>query len=384
MTGISAAGFSRTRLDERIAELNAKMQAIFGPSINLDPDTVDGQTIGVVAEFISALDQLAEDVYASFNPQTSTGAALSRLVQLNGIRRIAGAYTTVELLCVGSQDTTIPAGSLVRDPSTGFQVETLEDVLIGSSGQALAQARALAFGAFTAPTGSMTKIDTPIFGWQSVSNPEDAIPGRAEETDEQLRTRRRLSTSTPAQGILDAVRGALLNIPSVRQAVVYENDTDAIDAHGLAPHSIYTVVEGGADQEIGDTLWLKKGSGVTLLGETTVTILDSMSNPHVMKFDRPADVNVYVIVNLTKKPGWPTDGETRIKNAIVTWALDEQKIGGDVVQSEIYNPVNTIPGISVQSILIGTTADPTQTLDISVAFNALARFDTSRITVNAT
>lgn len=383
MTGITAAGFSRTRLDERVAELNAKMQAIFGPSINLDPDTIDGQTIGAVAEFISSLDQLAEEVYASFNPQTAAGAALSRLVQLNGIRRIPGAYTTVDLLCVGSQDTTIPAGSLARDPNTGFQVETLEDVLIGAAGEILVPARALLKGAYTAATGTITKIDTPIYGWQSVTNPSDAVPGRDEETDEQLRVRRRLSTSTPAQGILDAVRGALLNIPDVRQAVVYENDTDAVDAHGLLPHSMYAVVEGGADTDIGNVLWLKKSTGCTLKGTTTVTIQDSMSNPHVMKFDRPTDVNVYVIVNLTKKPGWPTDGVNRIKTAIVAWALENQKIGGDVIQSGIYNPVNTVPGISVQSIYIGTAAGPTTTTDITVAFNALARFDTSRITVNA-
>ena len=88
MTQLTAQGFTRTRLDERLSQLQDAMRAIFGPNINLDPDTMDGQTLGIFAESTSNLDQLAEDVYHSFNPQSATGVALSRLVQLNGIRRI--------------------------------------------------------------------------------------------------------------------------------------------------------------------------------------------------------------------------------------------------------------------------------------------------------
>ncbi len=381
MTQLTSQGLTRTRLDERMTALQEAMRAIFGPSINLDPDTVDGQSLGVFAESISNLDQLAEDTYHSFNPQSATGVALSRLVQLNGIRRIEGTYSTVDLLCVGQEGTIIPAGSLVKS-STNATFQTTAAATIPASGHVSVPARASVMGAVLAPVGTLTKIDTPIYGWQTVSNPLDAVPGRAEETDEQLRLRRRASTSTPGQSIVDAMYGALSNIPDVLQALVYENDQDTTDANGLPPHSIYCVVEGGTNQNILDTIWLKKTAGTTTHGTTSGTVTDSMGNPHVLKFSRPADTNIWVTVNLHTRPGWPTDGAQRIKDALTAWALANQSIGEEVIHSRLFDPINSIPGHSIDSLYIGTAANPAGTANIAVPFDGLARFDSTRIVVN--
>lgn len=382
MTQLTSQGFTRTRLDERLTALQEAMRAIFGPTLNLDPDTMDGQALGVFAESQSNLDQLAEDVYHSFNPQSATGVALSRLVQLNGIRRIEGTYSTVTLRCVGSQGTVIPAGSLVKSTATNATFETTEDAIISASGEIDIAARSAVKGAVLAPAGTLTKIDTPIFGWQTVTNLLDAAPGRNEETDEQLRLRRRASTSTPGQAIVDAMYGALTNIPEVRQAKVYENDQDVIDANGLPPHSIYCIVEGGADADILDTIWLKKTAGTTTHGTTTGQVTDSMGNPHTLNFSRPTDVNVWVTVNLHTRPGWPTDGAQRIKDALTAWAVANQSIGEEVIHSRLFDPVNSIPGHSIDSLYIGTAANPAGTANIAVPFDGLARFDSTRIVVN--
>lgn len=382
MTQLTAQGFTRTRLDERLTQLQAAMQAIFGPNINLDADSMDGQSLGIFAESQSNLDQLAEDVYHSFNPQSATGVALSRLVQLNGIRRIEGTYSTVILRCVGSQGTAIPAGSLVKSTATNATFETTEEAVIPASGEIDVAARSAVKGAVLAPAGTLTKIDTPIFGWQTATNLLDAAPGRNEETDEQLRLRRRASTSTPGQAIVDAMYGALTNIPEVRQAKVYENDQDVIDANGLPPHSIYCIVEGGADADILDTIWLKKTAGTTTHGTTAGQVTDSMGNPHTLNFSRPTDVNVWVTVNLHTRPGWPTDGAQRIKDALTAWAVANQSIGEEVIQSRLFDPINSIPGHSIDSLYIGTAANPAGTANIAVPFDGLSRFDSTRIVVN--
>ena len=382
MTQLTSQGFTRTRLDERLTALQDAMRAIFGPTLNLDPDTMDGQALGIYAESISNLDQLAEDVYHSFNPQSATGVALSRLVQLNGIRRIEGTYSTVTLRCVGSQGTVIPAGSLVKSTATNATFETTEEAVIPASGEIDIAARSAVKGALLAPAGTLTKIDTPIFGWQTATNLLDAAPGRNEETDEQLRLRRRASTSTPGQAIVDAMYGALTNIPEVRQAKVYENDQDVIDANGLPPHSIYCIVEGGADADILDTIWLKKTAGTTTHGTTAGQVTDSMGNPHTLNFSRPTDVNVWVTVNLHTRPGWPTDGAQRITNALTAWAVANQSIGEEVIHSRLFDPVNSIPGHSIDSLYIGTAANPAGTANIAVPFDGLARFDSTRIVVN--
>lgn len=382
MTQLTSQGFTRTRLDERLTALQEAMRAIFGPTINLDPDTMDGQALGIFAESTSNLDQLAEDTYHSFNPQSATGVALSRLVQLNGIRRIEGTYSTVTLRCIGSQGTVIPAGSLVKSTATNATFETTDEAIIPVSGEIDIAARSAVKGAVLAPAGTLTKIDTPIFGWQTATNVLDAAPGRNEETDEQLRLRRRASTSTPGQAIVDAMYGALTNIPEVRQAKVYENDQDAIDANGLPPHSIYCIVEGGTDADILDTIWLKKTAGTTTHGTTAGEVTDSMGNPHTLNFSRPTDVNVWVTVNLHTRPGWPTDGEQRITNALTAWAVANQSIGEEVIHSRLFDPVNTVPGHSIDSLYIGTAADPAGAANIAVPFDGLARFDSTRIVVN--
>ncbi len=383
MTQLTALGFMRSRLDERLAALQDAVRAIFGTSINLAPDTIDGQTLGIFAEAVSNLDQLIEDVYHSLNPQSATGAALSRLVQLNGIRRIGGTYSTCDVLCVGQQGTIIPAGSLIKSAATNATFQTTMEVAIDDTGQVLVSCRAVELGAKLAPAATLTKIDTPIYGWQTASNPIDAIVGRDEETDEQLRMRRRLSTATPAQCIVDGVYGALANLPSVRQVMVYENDQDTVQpVTGLPPHSLYCVVEGGLMEDILNTIWLRKTAGTTLVGNTTGIVTDSMGNPHTMRFDRPIDILAYVVVNISQRNGWPTDGAARIRNAICTWALTHQRIGTEVIQSRLFDPINSVPGHSVTSLYVGTSENPGSPANVAVPFNGLARFDPTRIVVN--
>jgi uncharacterized phage protein gp47/JayE len=383
MSSLTSSGFVLATLSDRLAQLEAAMQAIFGPNINLDPNAVDGETIGIFGESIANLELLAQYIYQSFDPNTAIGAALSRLVQLNGIRRLPGAYSTVQVTCTGTQGTAIPASSLVQSADGSTTWKTTEDVTIDATGQATATAQASAMGPLAAPIGTLTIIGTPLYGWQSVTNTAAAVLGQLEETDEQLRIRRAQSTATPAQGIVDALYGALLNLTGVTQVVLYENPTGAVDANGMAAHSLYAVVQGGATADILQTLWLKKSVGPVLLGATSGQVYDSRGNPHTMYFDRPQSVNVYVTVNLTKRPGWPVDGAIRIANAIVAWGQANQKIGQDVVQSALYTPINGIPGISVTSLLLGIAPNPTASANLAVPFNGLAVFDPSRIVVNA-
>lgn len=382
MTQLTPLGIIRTRLDERLVQLQAAMRGIFGEDINLDPDTIDGQALGVFAEAISNLDQLAEDLYHCINPQSATGAALSRIVQLNSIRRIGGTFSTVDLLCVGQTGTVIPAGSLVKSTTTNATFETVTAVTIPAAGQILVSARATEMGAKAAPANTLTKIDTPIFGWQTVTNQNAAILGRDEETDEALRIRRRSSTATAAQGIIDSVYGALANLPGVTQVEVYENELDEVDVNDLPPHSMYCVVEGGLIGEIAQAIWVKKSSGVTLVGGITATAIDSRGNPHAMKFSRPDYQDIYVTVNGTIRPGWPTDGVQRIKDKLVAWCLKNQKIGKELIQSQLFNPVNEVPGASIDDIFIGLAPGPASEANIAIPFDGLARFDQSRIVVN--
>jgi uncharacterized phage protein gp47/JayE len=382
MSSIGSTGFTLATLAARIAALQASFEAIFGPDINLDPNSIDGQTLGIFAESAANLDLLAQSIYQAFDPSQSTGAALSTLVTLNGINRQLGTYSLVALTCTGTAGTVIPAGSLIASADGSSQWTTLDDATIGSGGTVSVSAACTVVGPVTAAANVLTTMTTVIYGWLSVTNAAAATPGTSEEVDEALRERQSVSTATPAQGIIDGIYGAILNLSGVTAAVLYENPSETTDENGLPPHSMNLVVSGGTATDIGNALWLKRSAGSTQIGAQSVIIEDSYGNPHVMKFDIPTAVPIFVIVNGTSLPGFPSTGAAQIVAAIVAWALANLGIGDEVVQSQLYTPINTIPGVSITDVYIGLAADPASTANIDIAFNAIAAFVAANITVD--
>lgn len=383
MTQVTSLGFLRTRLDERLEQLKADYRAIYGEDIQIEADDIDGEFLGLLAQAINDVDSLAEVVYNSFNPQSATGLALARLVQLNGIKKIPGIYSYVDLTVTGQQGAFIPANSMSKDAVTGTKWVHETDVTIDATGIAVVSARAENRGAIGAVAGDITKMDTPVFGWQTVTNVNPATEGRDEETDEELRVRRVKSTNTPAQCILDAVYGAISNLPGVRLARVYENYEDTVDANGQPAHSIYCIVEGGIVADIAQIIWLKKTAGTTTIGDLPTIIQDSQGLDHSVNLARPVYFDVYITVNVTKHAGYPTDGADRIKQALVDYGLTLQ-IGVDVEQPRLYTPINVVPNHKITAVTLGLAAAPVGTADIVVPFNGLARIDASRIVVNET
>jgi uncharacterized phage protein gp47/JayE len=265
----------------------------------------------------------------------------------------------------------------------GTKFFTRTDARIPRAGVVTVTVIAEAAGAITAPAGTRTVMDTPIYGWQTANNPSAALPGRDAETDPDLRIRRRASTATPGQAIVDSVYSNIANLPGVVQARVYENDTgDSDPVTGQPPHSLYTVVTGGDAQAIGEVLWLKKSGGVSLVGNTNVVVTDSQGVPHTLRFSRPVPVAVFITVNLKKLPGYPSDGADRIKAALVEHGKTLM-IGDDVINGRLYTPANATPGHSITSIYVGTSANPTSESDVSIPYDAIADIDSARIVINA-
>jgi uncharacterized phage protein gp47/JayE len=382
MSSLSSTGFVLQTLADRLTALNTALQGIFGSNINLDPNSIDGETIGIFAEAVANEDLLAQAVYQSFDPAQATGAALSRLVTLNGITRNLGSYSLAEVTIGGTSGRVIPEGSLVGPSDSSSTWATLDEVTIGTGGTVDVEVQCTTDGAVAAAAGTLTTILTPVYGWLTVTNASAATEGSATESDEELRARRSQSTATPSQSVIDGIYGAILEVSGVTNAVLYENDSEAVDANGLPAHSMNLVVSGGTAAAIGKVLWLKRSAGSTQVGAQSVVIDDSQGNPHTMKFDRPAAVEIYVVINGTALSGYPSDGAAQIQAAIVAWAADNLSIGDDVIQSELYTPVNSVTGSSITSIFIGIAAAPNSTANVAIAFNAIAEFDASRITVN--
>lgn len=385
MTQLTAAGLIVSRLDERIAELQTAVRAIFGPDLVLDPDSIDGQTIGIFAEAQNNLDMLLEEINNALSPSQAAGAVLSRLVQLNGITRVAGTFSTVTAKLGGIVGTIVPLGTLFHSTATLATFATGAAATISATGFVSVACTASVMGDQAAPAGTLTAIDTPVYGLQTVTNVLDADTGRDEETDGQLRIRRAASTATPSQSVVDGIFASVGDVADVEQVVVYDNDQEITDpVTGQPKNSIYVVVLGGLDADIGQAIFVKKPGGIPTVGSTLVSVTDSQGIAKGIKFSRPVAVPIYYVVNVTARPGFPVDGAAQIKAAIVAARAADQSIGADVIQSDAYSDMAGVPAKSVTSVFIGTAPAPASTADIAIAYDRLATFDAAHITVNVT
>ena len=387
--GVSSTGFKRKRLNLLLEELNAEVKTIFGDNFNVSPESPDGQVNGVISESNANLWELAEEAYNAFNPKASSGVTLSNLVQLNGITRFAATASRVELTISGDSGTSIIAGSFIGDVEETIIFSTDETVLIPSGGSVVVQATATVTGPRPALADTITEIITPVTGWDSVTNNDPAVLGTDLETDSDLRARRERSVARDAQAVIDAIFAEVKSVIGVTQLLVLENDTNTDpDVNGLPAHSINAIVLGGQDQDIAKAIFLKKTLGATPFGNTAVVITDDQSIEHTVSFSRPDVIDIYVIINLTTFANFPVNGQTLIKQAIIDYSegnLIEGRgfsLGDNVINSQLYSPVNTIQGHTVDSVFIGTSAGPTSSADIVIAIDEISVFLEAKITVN--
>ena len=115
--GLTPEGFSAMRLADTKLQLDNAMIAQYG-DVNIDPQSVFGQFIGVLSKMYADDWENMEDVYLSMYPGSASGVSLDNVVQLNGITRLPETQTSVIGVCTAIEQTSIPAGSLVAVVNT--------------------------------------------------------------------------------------------------------------------------------------------------------------------------------------------------------------------------------------------------------------------------
>jgi uncharacterized phage protein gp47/JayE len=387
--GVSDAGFSRKRLEEILTDKNAAVKSVLGDNLNLSPESPDGQINGVYSESDAALWELAEACYNAFAPSKASGNTLSDLVEINGITREPAIASTVTLTITGTNGTLIPAGSLVSTSDGSSEFATDANATI-SGGSISVAATSTSVGPVEATSGTLTVIESPITGWDTVNNASDAIVGQNEETDADLRARRKLSVARASKATVDTILAELLQVIGVQSAFIFENDTDVVDpTTGTPANSFQCVVQGGADADVASAIFNEKPVGISTFGSTTTGVLDSQGVNHNINYTRPTDVPIYVIVNLTTNSDYPPDGDDLIKQNIVDYTDGTLVagrgffVGDDIINSELYTPTNLILGHTIDNILIGIAPTPTLEDDIAIDFDEVSSFTIANITVNS-
>lgn len=369
-----------------LAELINLYESIYGSDTVLTPNTQDGQFLGVLAQAITDCNQLAAGVYNAYSPVFAQGAGLSSVVKINGIRRNVPGFSTCVVTIVGQANRIINQGQVGDNQGLNTVWLLPPSVTIPFSGTIDVLATCAQPGAVTLGANQLTVILTPTLGWQTVTNGSNVpTPGATVETDAALRVRQTQSTAGPALTPTEAIFAAVAEVAGVSDTALYNNDTGVPDGNGVPAHSIAVVVVGGATTDVATAIFNKKAPGTGTYGTTSVTVVDQNGVPDTINFFEAATTEIWAIVTVTPLPGFTTAASVAIQQAVLAY-ISQLPIGQPVVYFTLAG-IATLQNtpyagtFKVEAVTVGTGASPVGTVDVSIAFNAIAASQLSQISI---
>lgn len=402
MANITDAGYELKTQNQWFAEEVALYKGI-DPSWDLDPSSPDGLKAAHDAEIFAALDQALQRAYNSKDPEKARGIELDIIAAISGVKRSQGTRSDVIIRFSGNVGATVLAGAIVESIETGERWVTEQAYTILPIGYVDAQAFASRVGPTVAEASTLTKIVTVMSGITSCTNPAPANLGLDPQSDASLRIERRAAVGKPSNNQLDSMYSALIETQDVRRVAVYNNPTGSssvdpdLNPYGLPAHSIAVIVDGGLDEDVAMSMYLKlnPGTGMAQPGQPVdvpVTSPIRPSNIQTIKFSRPIAVPISLVVEVVGND-MPEDVAEQIKSAVMDYAVGSLidpavgfrstgfNIGDDVPYSSIFTPVNKIVGqfgqSYVQQIILNGGS-----VNVPVNYNQLSQWSEANITVN--
>jgi hypothetical protein len=319
----------------------------------------------ITSSIISSMSPTAETIVSSLTAQIAS--------TVSGVTITNPTATTIKIVV---DDLSSEYGLLV---GTRLTIDSLSNIV---------QSEAVNVGFVEAPVGSLSALLIPVGGVTSLTNKVAATVGRLSETDTELRIRRYQSVAIIGAGTNASITANIRNIDGVIGAFIIENNTGEIDEDGRPLKSYETVVEGGDEEVIANTLELYRPTGIETTGSTVRIVQDSRGNPVVVKFSRPINVYVHIQVEYTRtlEENFPSGGEQSIKSALATYG-NALNIGQDIFPDRFKKPIfDSVSGIAATTLRFATSTDGVTvgaytTQPISVDDKEITLFDVNRITV---
>lgn len=348
---IEPTGLVRPSLQELRKKLRERWVAIFGQDIDLSPSSPDGHHVDLESEMISQLYELAQAVWAAYDPNTAEGVFLDIIASYVGMSRIGAAYSTVDAVLEGTAGTVVPAGYRIRPEGGGTDFALTSAATIPAGG-ATAPLRfvAVAVGPVLADAGDWYRVST-LAGVIGVLVETNGVSGRLQETDAEFRARRKKSVRA-GFATEDAIRDHLMEtVPGIVSVSVTSNRTRSEDADGRPATSVETVIDGGQDEDIIRELWRCMPAGIQAWGNTPDApgqpVIDSLGRTQYLQWTRKAPLFTWfkIIIDGYDEEQLPTNYQTAIAESIVAWSETEYVIGRDIIPQRVVAPVYGVPGI---------------------------------------
>ena len=412
-----------------------------GDAVDTSSSTVLGRLLTLIAPYYLEAESCLLDIYNSMGVDTASGAQLERLLKLVDFTFSRLPYTLAQpqLTVSTAVNTILPAGSIVGSvdaesfytlddevnastPIVGleFTMETydghktrLEElnqffavvshplitaeiknnlIVIKSSSTFTytqnnlsirgelkhVQATAKTSGSLAQKEGEISVIQTPVLGWNWVTNesPVGASEGIESDADMRIRfdtTRMRASRS------MQAFYSRLYAVDGVKSVVVRSGPI-LLEGDTVPAAAFVVVVKGGSDVDVATAIWKETPFGITSYGNTSVVITDPYAGTVTVDFYRPVLVPVKVKIAVNVYEGHPTNVDDVIKAAVKD-KIDSLAVGENLTIGKLFVALDGIKGIAVSNIGVAKVADAAYGNIVDLLYYESASVSLSDITV---
>lgn len=307
---LTYSGLQTKDFNTLLSEIQANIQEIYGKNgeqINFDSNTPDGNFTNILAELGTVIRELITEVYNSCDPTKCSGAVQDSRYQINYLTRNVGTYTQQTVAITANKTVTLQGldGSYYEPDASAYAISDdngniwyLIDTSTVFPGTSYLQFRAKEIGQVIPTIGTITNQVTVVEGITNVINNVGYTSlGTTEESDANFRARRERSVANNSGNNIDAIVGNLLSLEGVDAVNSHINITNETDETGTTAHTMWIVVEGGANTDIAEIIYGNM-AGCGTRGQVTIPLMTLGLQTININFDRPTIKPLYIKFDL--------------------------------------------------------------------------------------
>lgn len=227
--------------------------------------------------------------------------------------------------------------------------------------------------------GQVTSIKTSTLGWRGVTNPYYIFPSVGIESDEAYRYRGKLQQQS-GYGKYTSILMSIKSVRGVTYESVQQNTSSNTTNSGIINNGVAITVMGGNEDAIALAIFDSVSDGIMTSGDIVKTVKDINGFGHEVRFSRPKISALEISMSLITYPDFPTNGNARIKQAIVEW-FNNLNVGEDIHYSRLYAPINSIQGFAVKNLKFGYKGGSLGLEDIIINHSEIATISAEDINI---
>lgn len=384
MAGVISTGFVKKSSGEILGAIQARARLKISNVLNVAEDSPIGNLLAIFADEIGLVWDAAESVYSGFDRSFAVDDLLEALGELLGLERGGAAKGLVTATVNLQAAQTFLPGTMIAHVAgipTNRWVNRDTVTSVGAGNYSAVFESETTGASFVAPSGTLTTIAQPVSGWNSITNALDATSGTDAELLEVYRARIEAAVQAQGSATQGAILAEVLGVAGVIAARVFVNRTNGT-VEGLPPHSVRVVLWDGdtpaaSNTELAQAIADTVAEGIETVGDNVVLVSDG-NEEYSIRFDRATERNIYVATSVIADP----DVLAADVKAAVVAAGALLSIGDDVIFRTIEASPFDVDGVDdLTNFFLGTAPAPTGVVNIVIAKDEIAVFDTSRVTV---